>query len=259
LQAHARYRYIDTKHLTLLTGLHYKNLVEPIRELYDAGLINRLENNKFGRDRLKDPQVSEITDVGWEYLETNNALPTRADWLGAGNYKNPVHNLDLCLATASAEIAFKEKFIAWGDVLARAPEPTRKLEHPYVFGHKVIDNLFVLDFPKDYVCIFLELDLSNHGEKEYREKYELLSNIIYKGEYKRRFGMAMNAYVLTITDSPGRMQNLQSYMPARNNCFLFKAHPEYGKFNKAPAPAPEMFTDFWFNAKGKPIKLEEIV
>ncbi|HXR36523.1 MAG TPA: hypothetical protein VN754_11265, partial [Candidatus Binataceae bacterium] len=134
---------------------------------------------------LKDSQVYELSREGREEAPK---VP-QVTWLQVGNYKNPVHNLNLCLALASIEVGCARnglRFIPWGELLDRAPKSTREMTTPYNFGVGVIpDAIFSVEFPDFFVCFALELDLTHHGAKEYEEKFCRYNDLIFKC-YQRR-------------------------------------------------------------------------
>lgn len=258
-----RYRYLDTAHIFLLTGWTNTNAEAALRKLYDAGLIDRLPNNRFRRDRLKDGQVYELTDRGHDYLEQNNLKPPKVTWLKGGNYGTPDHNLKLCLLLASLEATFTRagrRFIAWEEIYATLPDAARKLASPYRFttaaGDIVPDALFSVQYSdEEYLLYWVELDLSAHGEKEYECKTKGYSEVIFKGLYKQRFNMAQDSRVLTITNSLPRREAMARI--ATDKPFLFKAITEYGDFQKAPQPALTILTG-WHRAKHPQVNLTEM-
>src|ERR1700738_5222520 len=81
-----RYRFLDSKHIFSLLGCDNKNVKDALRRLFDWQLIERVPNNRFGRDRLKDSLVYELTHEGRELA---HKVP-QVTWLQSGNYKNPV-------------------------------------------------------------------------------------------------------------------------------------------------------------------------
>jgi hypothetical protein len=264
LTALARYRYLDTKHLMVLTGQANKNLYKRLSRLKVAGLIAYLENSNFKRDRLKDPQIYEITRDGLAHLSACGIAVKRTTWLRAGSYKNPVHNLTLCLVLASIEVACRANrlvFFAWDDILERAPKTTRDLDKPYVMPGIVPDALFAVEFPADFAFFALELDLTNHGKAEYQDKYARYADVIFKGTYKRHFEMEQRMYVLTIcTNTKHLTDTLLPVMPERKpSPFLFKVHPPYGSFASAPSPAPQLFTEEWHRANQPPTNLGDLI
>ena len=262
LTALARYRYLDSKHIFAMIGCANSNAKSDLRHLYDAGLIDRLPNNLFRRDRLKDPQVYEITDDGIDYLDQRNLTPRRATWLRAGTRGTPVHNLVLCLALASFEMAVTKaglRFIAWEEILVRAPEATRLLKSPHRFevsgGELVPDAICSVEYPAQFRIFAWEIDLSNHGQKEYAAKARGYHELIFKGIYKRQLGMQQPMNVLTITTNIPRRDTMA--ILAKDKPFLFKTMPEYGSYEIAPAPALSILEN-WHRANHPPVNLKEV-
>jgi hypothetical protein len=264
LKALARYRYLDTKHLMVLTGQSNKNVYKRLARLKAAGFIAYLENSNFKRDRLKDPQVYEISNAGVDHLSQLGIEVKKTTWLRARSYKNPVHNLNLCLALASIEVACREShfnFFTWDEILERAPKATRDLDKPYVLPGIVPDALFAVEFPGDFAFFALELDLTNHGRTEYQDKYARYADAIFKGAYKRQFQMEQRMYVLTVCTNPRHLtETLLPAMPERKpSPFLFKVHPPYGSFTLAPSPAPQLFTEEWHRANQPPTNIGDLI
>ncbi len=262
LQSLYRYRYLDTAHIRELTDWRNVNLHKGLKRLFGVGLINVLPNNLFRRDRLTAPLVYEITQVGIDYLEGHGLQVPQATWLRGKTYGNPDHNLKLCLSLASIELACKEAaltFHPWGEILAHAPERTRGLANSHRFemnGRRLVpDALFSIEYPDQFACFAYELDITNHGEAEYREKFEWYHDLIFSGFYKQHLGMTQKMYVLTTTITPVRMNNLVLYLPKRSSPFLMKTMPEYGLFDKAPAPNLSIL-DEWQTAKTQTVSLK---
>jgi hypothetical protein len=262
LQALYRYRYLDTKHLILLADWSKHSAYPALRNMVGAGLIRVLPNNRFSRDRLKDALVYEIAQEGIDYLEAHDLQVPVVTWLRAGHYGNPDHNLKLCLSLCSMELACKAAglgFHPWGEILAAAPESTRNSPHPFRFdvgGKRYIpDAIFTVEYPDTFACFAYELDISNHGEKDYREKFEWYHDLIFDGVYKKQLGMTQNMFVLTATITPVRAKNLLTYLPKRHKPFLIKAIPQYGLFDKAPVPDLSIL-DEWHTAKGELVSLK---
>jgi DNA-binding transcriptional ArsR family regulator len=259
-----RYGLLDTKHLCLITGLHQKNIEFPLRQLFDAGLIERLPNNQFNRDRLKDPQVYKKADLGTDWLERHGLTPYRAIWVAAGGQAS--HNLKVCLALACIEAAITAaglRFYAWEELLADAPEETRKLKSPHRFstsnGHIVPDAIFSVATKDDYRRLFfLEVDLSDHGEKAYRAKADAYRELIFRGIYKAHLDMEQYANVITITTAPSRQKMMVSLTEKRDPSY-FKVMPEYGSFEIAPSPSLSILEDWHCLAKPEPLNLMETV
>lgn len=238
-----RYRFLDTPHIGLLLGWTNRNLYYCLERLFGMGLIEVLPNNRFGRDQLASPLVYAITGAGSDQLSERDIIVHKATWLKAGNYKIPVHNLNLCLSLCDIELAHIAaglRFISWGEILAAAPEKTQQMKNPHVLpvGTETVvpDAIFATEYPDAFALTFYELDLSNHGEKEYRDKFEKYESIIFGGIYKDHFGMKQRAYVNTLTTAPLRLAHMQDMHPKRRNVFRFKCDPRYGSYQGAPKP-----------------------
>ena len=260
-----RYELLDTKHLSTITGLSSKNIELPLRQLFDAGLILKEPNNKYNRDRLKDPQVYKRSDSGTDWLDRHNLIPYRATWITAGG--QATHNLKVSLALASIEAAATTanlRFIPWEELLAGANEQTRKMKSPYRFhtsnGDLVPDAIFSIANAEDYHRLFfLEVDLSDHGEKVYKLKADAYRELIFRGIYKRQLDVEQHATVLTITTSPSRTKMLKDLNNKHDPSFI-KTMPEYGSFEVAPSPALSILED-WQGAGllTQPTHLKEMI
>jgi hypothetical protein len=264
LKVTARYRYIDSKHWRLLTGQTNKNFDKRVQRLVSAKLVGRLDNNNFKRDRLKDAYVYEITNKGVALLSQLGITVKKATWLKGGVNPNPVHNLDVCLFVASAEIFYKSigyPFFAWEEILERAPEKTRKLEKPYVLQGLVPDAMYAVEFPDDFALFTVEIDLTNHGKADYEEKYGRYADIIFKGSYKEHLSVTMKMFVQTVCTNVRHLtETVLPAMPERKpSPFLFKVHPPYGSFNVAPPPAPQLFAEEWHRANQPPTTIGALI
>lgn len=251
------YGLSDTKHLSLLTGLSLKNIERPLRELYTSGLIRKVPNNLYNRDKLNAPQVYGKAHTGFELLERRGLVPLRAMWTMAGGQAS--HNLKVCLALASIEVAATKaglRFIPWEEILQDAPEETKNLDHPFRIKTEtfdlVPDAMFSLADKEDYrVFVPFELDLSDHGKKAYEVKAEHYRELKSRGIYKRQFDMEQPMAVATITTNRSRLEAMAQF--AIKDPFYFKVMPQYGDFERAPAPALDIL-DGW-HLPGKPAKL----
>lgn len=259
LNALYRYRYLDTKHIRPLTKWQNTMAYEGLKRLRDSGLIEKLSNNHFKRDNLSAPQVYEITPAGCDYLEGKGSAPYRATWLKSAIYGQAEHNLNLCLSLCSIELACREaglEFRPWEEIIANAP--AGKVQAPWRFDltcKLTSDAVFQIKYPTGFLTFVYELDITNHGEKEYREKFEWYNKIIFDGSLKHHLGINHQINILTATVTPVRMNNLISYLPSRNKSFFFKSTPQYGQFQKPPAPNLSIL-DEWQTAKGQLVSLK---
>jgi hypothetical protein len=278
LVALERYGKSDINHLKLLIGSPTTwNIDDQLRELFDTGLVDKLNNKLHGRDTTTDPDIYSKNKAGTDWLKDNNLLPYHAIWSAAGG--NAPHNLKVVLALQTIEAAVTEaglRFITWEELLLDAPEPTKKLKAPWRFPlryepennddtkptiyHIVPDGIFSVATLDDYHRIFFfELDLSDHGDPAYEAKAKLYHDLIFKGIYKRHLGITQWATILTMTTNQSRLLALANATP-KNDPSVLKLTPQYAAIAKAPKPDPYILQG-WIDPSHptKPTSLLDII
>lgn len=135
LQYLARYRFLPSRHLHALVGGHPNWFLRRLRQLFDAGYINRVERQFDFANAYYQPLVYEITDKGLDTLQATGADIRRALFIARGSksIKEYHHSLYACKALANIEIGAKKagnKLIYWPQILDKAPEETRERSHP---------------------------------------------------------------------------------------------------------------------------------
>lgn len=260
LVALERYDHLDTKHLSLLTGLSLGNIKKPLRDLFDAGLIERPPNNGYRRDRLKDPQVHKRTALGTDWLERHDLIPHRAIYRAAGG--QPPHDLAVAQLLVCIELAHREaglRFITADEILADAPRATKDMKTPFRFetdhGFVIPDAVFSTEYESKYQISFVEVNLSDHGEKAYKRKAQAYGDIIFGGIYKKQLALEQYARVLTFDTSMTSTNTMMRHTEDRDPSY-FKLIPTYGRFEIAPPPV-ENILDNWRDIKGHDITLKE--
>jgi hypothetical protein len=256
LVALERYGQLDSKHLSLITGLSMDNIAEPLLKLFHSGLVDRPPNNLYRRDRLKDAQVYKRTDLGLDWLERHQIVPHRAILVAAGG--SPHHDLAVAQLLACIEAAHLESgltFYPAGAILSNSPAKTQKLTSPFRFevgsGHVLPDATFATGYGNDLFCTsFIEVNLSDHGTDKYKKKSAAYHEIISSGQYRTHFDYSLEhkARLLTFDASPTTMATMRSFA-LKDDPFYFKLIPEYGRFEKAPAPTPAILKD-WLRNNG---------
>jgi hypothetical protein len=249
-----RYDHLDSKHLSLLTGLSRDNLKKPLRDLFDAGLILRPPQRNYKRDTLNDSQVYKRTSAGTDWLERHNLLPPRAAYIGAGG--QPPHDLAVSQLLVCIEMAHREAglpFFTIEEIIAAAPEETRRLKTPHRFetsnGHIIPDAMFSTQYGDEFLLSFMEVNLSDHGEAKYQKKARAYAELIFRGIYKTQLGMQQYARILTFDNSNATMKDMLKHTEARDPAF-FKLIPSYGRFEAAPPPV-ENILENWRDVKGR--------
>jgi hypothetical protein len=256
------YNHLDTKHLALITGLSLDNLEEPARKLFHSGLVDRPSNNLYRRDRLNDPIVHKRNDVGTDWLERHELVPPRAIYTGRGG--QPPHDLAVSQLMACIKLAHDAaglRFYTADEILAQAPEETQKLETPFRFetgfGHVIPDAVFATGYGDDEFRIsFVEVNLSDHGEKAYKRKAEAYRDLIFAGIYKKQLGMKQYARVLTFDTSKATTAAMLKHTEKRDKS-CFKYIPDYGRFEAAPPPVQNILEN-WRTPTNHSITLEEV-
>jgi hypothetical protein len=263
LVALERYGKSDINHLQLLVGSPTTwNIDDQLRELFDTGLVDKLNNRLHGRDTTTDPDIYSKNKAGTDWLKDHNLVPHRAIWSAQGG--QAPHNLKVVLALQTIEAAVTKaglRFITWDELLADAPEETKKLKSPWRFAitvpsedpdkkstiiHIVPDALFSVATPDDYHHLFpFELDLSDHGEDAYEAKAKLYHDFIFKGVYKRHLGITQWATILTMTTNQSRLLAMAKATP-KNDPSVLKLTPQYAAIAKAPKPDP-LILEGWIN------------
>jgi hypothetical protein len=279
-----RYRFLDAKHIYGLLGSSNTNVCGALADLFhEHGFLNRLPQRAFMRDPLYDPEIYELSDDGLALVSQRAQQIEPATWLKQGRYgakSLAAHNLIICHAVASIEAAATAagiRFITCTEVLARAPKATQEARQPFAIpaaiSHlfpngkvqrsdtRVIpDALFGLQYPNGTFRYFaLEIDRgtmpltrSTLDETSYLRKLLQYREVISRGGYKAHFGMtATPMLLLTITTNARHLDGIKALLHnlAGENqwkrAFLFKAEPSLGSFERAPQPAPSLFTTGW--------------
>ena len=202
------------------------------------------------------------TEAGTDWLERHDLVPHRATYRAAGG--QPPHDLAVSQLLACIELAHKAAglpFFTADEIIARAPDETRRMKQPWRFetshGHLIPDAMFATEYPDDFRISFVEVNLSDHGDQKYERKARAYTELIFRGIYKNQLGMEQYARVLTFDASPSTMQTMLKHTEDRDPAY-FKLIPSYGRFEIAPPPV-ENILDNWRDLKGHTINLKETV
>lgn len=135
-----RYRYLRTAQLiAFLKPRSEKRFIERLGDLFhETGLIGRPTQQWQQGDRLTTPLIYEITARGIRYLEDKGILPHRATSLARRIRSGSGHQFPhaMMIMDALTEIELKtlmtdgERFVPVDEILARAPEATRRKTRP---------------------------------------------------------------------------------------------------------------------------------
>lgn len=282
-----RYHFLRSNFLfAFLGGNSLTRFKERLGHLYhDGRYINRPEQQwQFANCRYM-PVIYELDDRGEQVLRERGLIHCDSPLLKKGRmgaYRQFAHQLMICDCMASIELGAGQdrglRFISWQEIVAKAPESTRKLNNPFAIpvsiSHtfprtgamqradiKVVpDGLFGLEYTRDgskaYRFFALEADRntqpvtrSDLQQTSYLRKILAYRQISAEGIYKSHLGLP-NLFVLTVTTNEAHMTHIMSLVrelahEGKSRLFLFKTMSSLGDFGKAPAPIPHMVTDAW--------------
>src|SRR3984893_11587458 len=136
-----RYRYLRSTHLhALCGGTSKQRFLERLGSLYhEGGYVDRPEQQWQAINARYMPAVYELGDAGERALEERGLLDETASPLlrkgRLGAARRYHHELMICDIISSVEIGVHEdstlRFISWPQILAKAPEVTRRPEKPF--------------------------------------------------------------------------------------------------------------------------------
>ena len=175
----------------------------------------------------------------------SNKFPQIGTFLAATAHRQFHHSLMICEILASLDLAVRTdphlRFIAWLQILARAPEQTRASATPFRVpvpsgGYLVPDGLFGLEYAhggtKAYRFFALEADRgtmpvgrTNPNQTSYLGKIAAYREIIAHRVHKIHLGLP-NLLVLTLTTGEARMADIMGRMGGQagdSAAFLFKS------------------------------------
>jgi hypothetical protein len=282
-----RYHFLRSNFMyAFLGGNSETRFKERLGHLYhDGRYINRPEQQwQFANCRYM-PVVHELDDRGEQVLRGRGLIQSDSPLLKKGRmgaYRQFAHELMICDCMASIELGVRQnqnlRFISWQEIIAKAPESTRKLDNPFAIpvsiSHtfsriasvqradiKVVpDGLFGLEYASDgqkmYRFFALEADRntlpvirSDLHQTSYLRKILAYRQISVQSIHKSHFGLP-NLLVLTVTTNQPHMANIMSLVgelahEGKAKLFLFKTMSSVGDFKKAPEPTTHMLTDAW--------------
>ncbi len=240
-----RYRFLRSTYLhAFVGGKSEKRFKERLGDLFHEGYLDRpAEQWRFADARCM-PVVHEIGKGGREVVAAGST-PDTVSWLQDGPHRQFQHSLMIYEILASIELAGRDRddirFISWSEMLAKAPESTRRSAIPFQLttseGLSVIpDALFGIEYQHDdrktYRFFALEADrgtmpiarTANTGTS-ILAKFEAYRSILSQEIYRSRLGIP-NLLVLTMTTNPARAAEMVQRcetLTADGRQFLFRA------------------------------------
>jgi hypothetical protein len=278
----AKHRFLRSTHLMLLLDRPPKKLLERLAALYHNAYLDRPRAQlDYYATAGSAPMVYGLGNKGAAILaETDNAPRARVDWTDKNRTAGRAfiaHTLMIADVMVALEIAIRRRsdvrFVAAEDILAAAPEATRRLRNPWKLSATlkhagaahaigiIPDKVFGLDFTqaRKRSYFFLEADRatmpvirSHPRQTSFQQK--ILAYLAGGGAsnaHGARLGIG-NFRVLTVTTSRERLQTMwQAQHEASkggSRQFLFVDHG-------ALRACPDLLTLEWRNGKGEMVQL----
>jgi Replication-relaxation len=286
----SRYHYLRSNFLYAFLGGNSETWFKGrLGDLYhDGRYINRPEQQwQFANSRHM-PVIYELDAKGEQVLREHGLWHDVSPLLKNGRmgaYRQFAHQLMICDFMASIDLGVRDepslRFISWRDIIAKAPEQTRRADNPFEIpvsithafpgtgqAHSadiriVPDGLFGLEYAHEgemsYRFFALEADRgtmpivrSNLHQTSYLKKMLAYRQIAILNLQRTFLGLP-NLFVLNVTTNEQREENMLSLLNGLtagqgSKLFLFKTLSTLGDFREAPAPTSHILTAPWSRA-----------
>lgn len=276
----ARYRYIRKDFLhALLPPQSMQVLTRRLRDLFDAGYVNRPEEQWRAFNARYSQAVYEIDVLGEEALRERGVYPRELSSLTrksrGGAIRQYPHSMMICDTLASIEIGLKgtgHRLITWSEILERRGTISKEnpfklpctIDYVYQTGAEyhaetsvVPDALFGIRHPDGMASFFvLEAERGNGIERRNLDQPSFLKkllayrNISHTKVYKEVLGIP-NMRVLVVTPGEQRIKHMRELAEreiGQSRLFLFQSIPTQDANLKAPSPFPILSTIPWERA-----------
>lgn len=269
-----RYRYLRSTYIhAFVGGASETRFKERLGDLFHERYLDRPSQQWDFADARCMPVVYESGRGSRKALRAcGSGLDEDGRQVAATAHRQFLHALMICEALASIELAVREdenlRFIAWPEILARAPEAIRASRTPLRLpipsgGYLVPDGVFGIEYrdkgTKTFRFFALEADRgtmpiarTNPKQSSYLGKLAAYGEIVARQVHKTHWGIP-NLLVLTLTTSAARASEIVAKLDAGNPVFLFKVAEE-GVLTK---PTPELLTESWMRAGHAPLRIAE--
>jgi hypothetical protein len=242
----ARYRYLPSTFIHAFVGGRSENrLKERLGDLFHEGYIDRPDQQwEFANARHRPAVYESDSGAARTLREVGITVDDRRTFFGETAHRQLLHSLMICQVLASLDLGVRAdtslRFIAWPEILGRAPEATRSSGAPFRLpvhtgGYLIPDGLFGIEYgssnKKAYRFFALEADRgtmpvtrSNGNQTSYLGKLAAYREIIAERAHKAQWGVS-TLVVLTVTTSESRLRDILQKLEAQGGgaAFLFKA------------------------------------
>jgi hypothetical protein len=242
-----RYRYLRSSYIhAFVGGASRTRFKERLGDLFHEGFIDRPAQQWELPNCRHVPVIYESGSGGERILcERGIESVEPVTFLAKTAHSQFLHSLMICEILASLELGIRTRpdlrFIAWPEILARVPEPTRTSTAPFRIpvpsgGYIVPDGLFGIEYKlsgkKAYRFFALEADRntmpvvrSNGRQTSYREKLKAYREIVVQRVHTAHLGLP-NFLIITISINEKHTREIMNRLQekaADNAAFLFVA------------------------------------
>jgi hypothetical protein len=283
LQALERYRFLTTEHLQALTVTESRQgLTRRLRELYDARYVDRPRAQMLTMAYAeKRPMVYALGNAGAELLANRFQMRLPDIYWTEKNRrvkeKFVEHTLGIADFMVAIELACRARgnirLLTHEDVLARAPERTRRKRHPFRWQTRInwggewhniaivpdaVFGLHYTDRPegKNRAYFMVEIDRGTMpitrrdiSQSSFARKLHSYADSYERKLHTELYGIK-NFRVLTVTTSDERIETMQA---AYQSEIATKAPAGMFLFGLKGRPSREILD--WVNAEGKSVNL----
>ena len=272
-----RYRYLHSTYIhAFVGGASATRFKERLGDLFHEGYLDRPRQQWDFANARHRPAVYESGSGAVRALrEAGIEGGDRRTFLGGTAHRQYQHSLIICQILASLDFGVRAdtrlRFIAWPEILGRAPEAARspgalfRIPVP-AGGYLVPDGLFGLEYAhgasKAYRFFALEADRgtmpigrSNPNQTSYLGKIAAYREIIARRVHKTHLGLP-NLLVLTLTTGEARIADIMrqiGHQTGDSAAFLFKSMNPSG----LTMPAPQLLIEPWPRVGFPPLCIAE--
>jgi len=271
-----RYRYLRSTYIhAFVGGASQTRFKERLGDLFHKGYLDRPARQWDFADARHWPAIHEIGQGATRILR-QAALGSgdRRDFLSEIPHRQFLHAVMICEVLASLDLGARSdpslRFIAWPEILARAPEASRGARSPFraplpAGGYLVPDGLFGVEYSREetkaYRFFALEADRgtmpvvrSDPKQSSYMGKLAAYRQIIAQRVFKTHWGLP-NLLVLTVTTSQSRMTDIVSKLDgeADTSAFLFRAVTE----QELSRPTAGLLSQPWQRPGTVPLRIDQ--
>lgn len=291
LETLMRYALLRSTYLwEMVPGSQKKHYLKRLRQLKDAGYIERPKEQLAALNRNGTPTIYRISEKGFKYLKERGNTDKR--W--RTQITQFAHAVAVCEVIAGVEIALLGhptlRFIPQDEIMNRAPVETQTAKNPWAFPvsiedtiagrtvkdltHYVADGWFGIEFPpadgdtrprRRYYALEI-----NHGanvraknlkDASHHRKFLSLNELRLQGIFKKRLGIRAPVVALFVQATESVTLNSMSLLGELSHGgserFAFKTIPSFQELRVAPKPDGTILTQPWRRVGFDELRIDE--